>query len=111
MDRYRTKPKHAYEQQKQCMHARAMIIGVPNEVEKACQDNPVALERVAQLDVPMLMLSADFDWFFSRAMLSRSAQHCRKCTFVECDGHGHSIYFENPGLFHKAAVEWMRGAG
>jgi len=54
--------------------------GVPSEVEKACQDNPVALERVAQLDVPMLMLSADFDWFFSRAMLSRSAQHCRKCT-------------------------------
>lgn len=84
---------------------------VPSEVEKACQDNPVALERVAQLDVPMLMLSADYDWFFSRAMLSRSAQHCRNCTFVQCDGHGHSVYFENPSLFHKTAVEWMRGAG
>ncbi|CAK0800923.1 unnamed protein product [Prorocentrum cordatum] len=93
------------------LEVRSFNSGVPSEVEQACRDNPVALDRVAQLDIPMLMLSAEFDWFFSRAMLSRSAQHCRNCTFVSCHGHGHSVYFEDPDLFHTTAMEWMRGAG
>jgi 3-oxoadipate enol-lactonase len=59
------------------------------------------------LDIPVLFIAGEHDQIFPPALLHDSANRIRGAQFVQIPNAGHSPYFEQPGAWNAALLEFL----
>lgn len=70
--------------------------------------HPVAVDQLAALRVPALVLVGTEDWFFRVDTLSDIAERIPGASFHVLPGVGHSTYFEAPEVFNRIVGEFLQ---
>ena len=74
----------------------------------AAPANPVTFARLEGLKVPVLLLTGDADLYTPPSVLGMFAERIKGADSVIVPGSGHSAYWEQPEIFNRAVLEFLR---
>jgi pimeloyl-ACP methyl ester carboxylesterase len=74
----------------------------------ATQRNKVTFALLETLTVPTLLLTGDADLYTPPPVLQPFARRIKNAESVVIDGAGHSTYWEQPELFNRAVLAFLR---
>ncbi|MCA9949117.1 MAG: 2-succinyl-6-hydroxy-2,4-cyclohexadiene-1-carboxylate synthase [Anaerolineales bacterium] len=67
---------------------------------------PPLWQHLADLDIPVLLLSGQLDTKFG-AINQKMAAQLPQATYHEIDGAGHTVHLERPGVFSDLIMRWL----
>ena len=70
--------------------------------------NQLSLALFEQIRVPALLLTGGADMTAPPALMQILASHIPKAELVVVPNAGHSVYWEEPALFNRAVIDFMR---
>jgi pimeloyl-ACP methyl ester carboxylesterase len=74
----------------------------------ATQRNKVTFALLETLRAPTLLLTGDADLYTPPPVLEMFARRIRNAETVVIDGAGHSAYWEQPDIFNRTVLEFVR---
>lgn len=74
----------------------------------AAQDARVEMSELDGFSVPSLMIAAEHDRLFSVEVLREVATLIPGCELAEFPDAGHSMYYENPALYERLVLDFVR---
>ena len=73
--------------------------------------NRITFAALQTIRTPTLLLTGDGDLYMPPSLLRDVAAHLEGCTTVVVPECGHSAYWEQPGIFNRALLDFLRSRG
>src|SRR5262249_20159019 len=71
----------------------------------------ITYAALATIKAPTLLLTGDADLYMPPSLLREVASHMRGATVVVVPECGHSAYWEQPDIFNRAVLDFLKSSG